>query len=76
MNFLYHLVSNFFIYKFAILGGWQVFSSTDKPYSQRYPSPQRLTIEQIDTIVEAFTSSAARAVQAGFDFVEINAGEF
>jgi 2,4-dienoyl-CoA reductase-like NADH-dependent reductase (Old Yellow Enzyme family)/thioredoxin reductase len=48
------------------------------PWPKLYEStgavPQELTVAEIDTIVESFGETAARAASAGFDLVEIHAG--
>ncbi|WP_018132734.1 NADPH dehydrogenase NamA [Effusibacillus pohliae] len=41
-------------------------------FSEKYRVPQELTVEEIQQIVEAFGQAARRAVQAGFDTVEIH----
>lgn len=53
-------------------GGWQ----TVAPSAIAFPGlaePRALGVEEIDEIVTAFTASARRAMEAGFDFVEIHA---
>ena len=53
-------------------GGWQ----TVAPSAISYPGlaePEALDYSGIQSIVEAFAKSAARAVEAGFDMVEIHA---
>ncbi|GGH57929.1 NADH:flavin oxidoreductase/NADH oxidase [Rothia aerolata] len=52
-------------------GGWETFG----PSAVAYPGlkkPTALTLERIDEIVEAFGAAAARAVEAGYDFLEIH----
>lgn len=39
----------------------------------RIPTPRALTVDEIHTLVEQFGAAAKRAVDAGFDFVEIHA---
>lgn len=53
-------------------GGWQ----TTAPSAIAFPGlaePRALTTDEIAEIVSAFAASARRAVDAGFDFVEIHA---
>jgi len=42
-------------------------------WSEDYPVPLELTKEDINNIVKAFGSAAARAVKAGYDMVEVHA---
>jgi 2,4-dienoyl-CoA reductase-like NADH-dependent reductase (Old Yellow Enzyme family) len=55
-------------------GGWRpVYSSTTKPFTPESIPPEALTAEGIASIVQAFAAAAVRALQAGFDLVEIHA---
>lgn len=42
-------------------------------FSDEYKSPMAMTQEQIDEVVEAFQQGARRALEAGFDGIEIHA---
>ncbi len=53
-------------------GGWQVVGPTDEPFAPEYPRPAALARDGIDGIVRAFGEAAARALDAGFDVVEIH----
>ena len=53
-------------------GGWQVAGPSEGPFSENYPRPQPLTIEGIRSVAGAFGQAARRALQAGFDVVEIH----
>jgi 2,4-dienoyl-CoA reductase-like NADH-dependent reductase (Old Yellow Enzyme family) len=53
-------------------GGWQVSGPGSEPFSENYPKPQPLTLEGIRSVTEAFKQATLRAVQAGFDVVEIH----
>lgn len=53
-------------------GGWQVAGPSEGPFSENYPKPQPLTIEGIRSVAGAFAQAARRALQAGFDVVEIH----
>lgn len=53
-------------------GGWQVVSPSEDAFSENYPKPKPLTIEGIRSVTEAFAHAARRALQAGFDIVEIH----
>jgi 2,4-dienoyl-CoA reductase-like NADH-dependent reductase (Old Yellow Enzyme family) len=52
-------------------GGWQCVSSTDVAFGE-YAAPVRLSVEQIQDLVQAFVAAAKRSVAAGFDAVEIH----
>jgi len=43
------------------------------PFSNEYKAPIELTIEEIKNIIKAFTNSTRRAMEAGFDIIEIHA---
>ncbi|HET7213682.1 MAG TPA: NADH:flavin oxidoreductase/NADH oxidase [Terriglobia bacterium] len=53
-------------------GGWQVAGPSEDAFSEDYPKPKPLTIEGIRGVTEAFAQAARRAIQAGFDVVEIH----
>ncbi|MDQ1120997.1 MULTISPECIES: NADH:flavin oxidoreductase/NADH oxidase [Pseudoxanthomonas] len=52
--------------------GWQTVSSTDRPYEEGDPAPQRLDEAGIEAIVQAFVDSAQRAHRLGFDLIELH----
>ena len=54
-------------------GGWQTIAPSDVPFSPSYSVPHALDKNGIDAVVEAFRQAARRALEAGFDFVEIHA---
>ena len=55
-------------------GGWRpVYSSTTKPFTAESIPPEALTAEGIAIVVQAFAAAARRALQAGFELVEIHA---
>jgi 2,4-dienoyl-CoA reductase-like NADH-dependent reductase (Old Yellow Enzyme family) len=53
-------------------GGWQTYSSTDEAFTG-YDAPRMLGTEEIPNLVEDFKEAALRAVEAGFDALEIHA---
>jgi 2,4-dienoyl-CoA reductase-like NADH-dependent reductase (Old Yellow Enzyme family) len=54
-------------------GGWQVAGPTVEPFSDVYPRPAALSAADIAAIVSAFAAAARRALDAGFDVVEVHA---
>ncbi|WP_300670872.1 NADH:flavin oxidoreductase/NADH oxidase [Soonwooa sp.] len=54
-------------------GGWQTVAPSAIPYTVEDESPRKLTIEEIKAIGEDFKKSAIRAVEAGFNIIEIHA---
>jgi len=53
-------------------GGWQPVGPSALAFSESYAVPQPLDQAGIDAVVEAFRQAARRALEAGFDFVEIH----
>ncbi|CAA7263000.1 unnamed protein product [Cyclocybe aegerita] len=56
-------------------GGWpdEVVGPSPVPFHEAYPIPKELTKEGIGRVVKAFAEAAKRAVQAGFDVIEVHA---
>jgi len=54
-------------------GGWTPIGPTDTPFAGNYPTPRALTTPEIPAIVDAFAAAARRALEAGFDVVELHA---
>lgn len=53
-------------------GGWQTVAPSPIPFNSTDPVPSELKLPQIEALVEAFGQAARRAVEAGFDVVEIH----
>ncbi len=53
-------------------GGWQAVAPSRVPF-EGYADPAALTIEEIAGVVTAFADATSRAIEAGFDTVEIHA---
>ena len=53
-------------------GGWTVKSSS--PTEMNGVIPKELTVEEIHELTQKFAEAASRAVQAGFDTIELHAG--
>ncbi|ETS87687.1 hypothetical protein PFICI_01515 [Pestalotiopsis fici W106-1] len=56
------------------LGGWpdNVWAPTPGKFSDGFPEPREMTKEDIAAVVQAFGDAAKRAVDAGFDVIEIH----
>ena len=54
-------------------GGWRVAGPTAEPFSDVYPRPAALSAADIAAIVSAFADATRRALDAGFDVVEVHA---
>lgn len=53
--------------------GWQIIAPSAIPYRPEDRNPHALTIKEIAEIVSFFKSAAVRAIDAGFDVIEIHA---
>ncbi len=53
-------------------GGWQAVGPASEPFASNYPTPRALALSEIPAIVDAFRAAAGRALDAGFDIVEIH----
>ncbi len=55
-------------------GGWRpIYSSTSRPFSPDSIQPEALSVEAIARIALAYTMAAGRALEAGFELIEIHA---
>jgi len=54
-------------------GGWQPVGPTDHRFSPSYPVPRAMTAADIEAVIAAFGAAASRALDAGFDVVELHA---
>ncbi|MFF9168450.1 MULTISPECIES: NADH:flavin oxidoreductase/NADH oxidase [unclassified Streptomyces] len=52
--------------------GWQPLAPSAVAFDERHPVPTELTVDQIQTIVGQFADAARRALDAGFEIVEIH----
>jgi len=53
-------------------GGWQTVAPSAVAY-QGFTAPRALSTAEIDALVEAFAAAAVRAVEAGFEALEVHA---
>lgn len=54
-------------------GGWPTVAPSAIAFSDNYTTPDALDLEGIDSLVADFVSAARRAVDAGFDVLELHA---
>ncbi|KAJ7636988.1 putative NADH:flavin oxidoreductase 1 [Roridomyces roridus] len=54
--------------------GWpdNVYAPSDIPFSDTYPKPKAMTVEDLQYVEDAFAASAERCKQIGFDFIELH----
>ncbi len=53
-------------------GGWQPVGASAIPFSEAHTVPHELSVEEIKEIQGAFVMGARRAVEAGFEVIEIH----
>jgi 2,4-dienoyl-CoA reductase-like NADH-dependent reductase (Old Yellow Enzyme family) len=53
--------------------GWQTMAPSAVPYRHTDPIPKAMTVSDIEHLTNAFESAAIRALEAGFDTIEIHA---
>lgn len=53
-------------------GGWQVVAPSPIAFDAQSPVPRALSGDEVDAVVEAFAAAAARALEAGFDGVQVH----
>jgi 2,4-dienoyl-CoA reductase-like NADH-dependent reductase (Old Yellow Enzyme family) len=54
-------------------GGWQPIGVGDKPFTDGYPVPRRMTVDDIERVCKEWRDAAGRALAAGFQVIEIHA---
>lgn len=53
--------------------GWQTVSASDIPFQVHEHPPKALSLEEIQQVIQDFAASAKRAVEAGFELIELHA---
>jgi len=53
-------------------GGWRTVAPSALPFADTYPLPRELSVEDIAGLVEAFAAAARRALDAGFQIIELH----
>ncbi|MEP7294489.1 MAG: NADH:flavin oxidoreductase/NADH oxidase, partial [Chloroflexota bacterium] len=54
-------------------GGWDVIAPSAVPFNETYPKPHEMTLDDIRQVQSAFRDSAMRALDAGFEWLELHA---
>jgi 2,4-dienoyl-CoA reductase-like NADH-dependent reductase (Old Yellow Enzyme family) len=54
-------------------GAWETVAPSAIAFDAGYPTPRALVIAEIESLVKAFAKGAVRALQAGFEVLEIHA---
>jgi 2,4-dienoyl-CoA reductase-like NADH-dependent reductase (Old Yellow Enzyme family) len=55
-------------------GGWaNVMAPSAIPFSESYPHPRELTVDEIHRLVDIFRAAAVRSLDAGFQVIELHA---
>lgn len=54
-------------------GGWQVIAPSALKFSPDFPAPAAMTTEDITRVTNDFVAAAKRAVDAGFEVIELHA---
>ena len=54
-------------------GGWEPVGPTGEPFAANYPTPRAMTDGDIAAVIVAFAKAARRALDAGFDVIELHA---
>ena len=53
--------------------GWQTVSVSDIPFQAHEHPPKSLSVDEIQQVIQDFAASAKRAVEAGFELIELHA---
>lgn len=53
--------------------GWQTVSASEIPFQPHEHAPHALTKDEIQKVIQDFADAAVRAVDAGFDLIELHA---
>jgi 2,4-dienoyl-CoA reductase-like NADH-dependent reductase (Old Yellow Enzyme family) len=56
----------------AAEGAWQTLAPSAVPYNDKWPTPLAMGEQDIDTVRAQFRAAAERALQAGFEVVEVH----
>ena len=54
-------------------GGWETVAPTAEKFADDYPSPREMSKDDIEKAISDFVAAAKRALDAGFEIIEIHA---
>jgi 2,4-dienoyl-CoA reductase-like NADH-dependent reductase (Old Yellow Enzyme family) len=54
-------------------GGWVPVAPSPIPFADGYPVPRELSVDEIRRVIADFATAAERAINAGFDWIELHA---
>ncbi|WP_136519028.1 NADH:flavin oxidoreductase/NADH oxidase [Cellulomonas telluris] len=54
-------------------GGWETVGPSAVPFAEGHPAPRGLSTAEVADVVRAFADAARRAVEAGYEVVEVHA---
>lgn len=55
------------------MNGWQTYAPSAIPFSEGEALPEALTLQQIQQIIQDFKDATVRAIEVGYDVIEIHA---
>ena len=53
-------------------GGWRTIAPSAIPFSDNYPSPKDMSIEDIKLVIDQFCQAAKRSLDSGFEIIELH----
>lgn len=53
-------------------GGWQTMAPSAIPFTDNYPQPEEMTLNDIRMVIQQFKDAALRALKAGFKLIELH----
>jgi 2,4-dienoyl-CoA reductase-like NADH-dependent reductase (Old Yellow Enzyme family) len=54
-------------------GAWQIIGPSEIPFKPGAPTPNALSLNQIESVINSFKKAAERSLQAGYKIIEIHA---
>ncbi len=54
-------------------GGWQPIAPSPLPFAPGHPVPREMSVDDMDSVCDQFIAASRRALQAGYQVVEIHA---
>jgi 2,4-dienoyl-CoA reductase-like NADH-dependent reductase (Old Yellow Enzyme family) len=53
-------------------GGWQTIAPSPIPFSENFPNPKEMDIDDIKLVVKQFSNAGLRSIEAGFEVIELH----